>query len=72
MKLTILHITDLHAKTRITFEEQKIKISSSLVESDQHSNDVLLLFSGDLTFSGAEEQYRVVDSFIKGIEKSIV
>ena len=75
MRLTILHITDLHVKSRITYEESKIDSMAEIINNDSNSEYVLLLLSGDISFSGEKEQFaiakRFIDSLFKRINKNI-
>ncbi|MBP5589456.1 MAG: metallophosphoesterase, partial [Bacteroidales bacterium] len=71
MKLTILHLTDLHVVSRITYEEKKIENIAEIIDRKANSDNVLLLFSGDISFSGEKEQFDVAMSFVdKLIEKT--
>ena len=68
MKLTILHLTDLHVDKRIMFLKEKTDSISKIINTDSFSDNVLLLFSGDLTFSGHERQFKLVEDFIQLIK----
>ena len=66
MKISIVHITDLHADRKIEYFNEKVRDIAKRI-NDLQTNEVFLLFSGDLTQSGKENQYNVVESFVNQI-----
>ena len=72
MKTIILHLTDLHLNQRITYEEEKIKSLIKIVSEDDFSQNVMILFSGDISFSGKPEQYSAFETFINAIREGLV
>ena len=61
MSIYILHISDLHAGKRIEFFNEKVsQISKKILDLD--TNEIILLFSGDLTQGGESQQYSLVSS----------
>lgn len=75
MKLTILHLTDLHVKDRITYFEKKIDSISRIINNDHVTDNFLVLFSGDLSFSGEKEQFahlkELIDELNRRIKKQV-
>ena len=67
MKISILHITDLHADRKIEYFNEKVRDIAKRINALE-TNEVLLLFSGDLTQGGKQSQYSVVNSFINQIK----
>ena len=67
MKLIVLHITDLHVGQRITYFDEKITSISNIINNDSFSNNVLIVLSGDISYSGKSEQYELARSFINEI-----
>ncbi len=71
MKLIVLHITDLHLYRRLTFLDEKIDSIKNIVNNDDFSNNVLILFTGDAVQSGLKEDYEVFSNFINEIKAKI-
>lgn len=69
MGISIIHISDLHVDKTIDFFNEKIREISKKI-ADLSSNEVLILFSGDLTKSGQSSQFNYASSFIKQIKAS--
>ena len=67
MKILFLHLSDLHIKNNDAYNEFQIK---KLVDSLQVAtpfDKLIIIFSGDIAFSGIKEQYDVADKIINKI-----
>lgn len=71
MSLSILHFSDIHLKnsdnkimTRL--DELKRACASAL----PYGNDTVILISGDIAFSGKEDEYNIASALIKSISVS--
>ena len=72
MKLLFLHISDIHFKNNsdALYEINIPAISSSLSEIGDF-NEVVLIFSGDIAFSGDTNQYSLAEQFINKLKLHI-
>ena len=64
MSFAVIHITDLHIDSCIDDEELKIKSISSIVSRIKKGDEILLLFTGDISWSGKTHQYDAAKAFI--------
>lgn len=71
MKTMIIHITDLHASSVISYREEKIKSMVDIIKTTNDINSVLMLFSGDIANKGKNNEYELALSFLKEIELKV-
>ncbi len=68
MKLLLVHLSDIHIRTG---EESVLRRGEAIVSAiqnlDYEVESVLLVVSGDLAFSGSEEQYTAVWALLKEV-----
>lgn len=70
MKLKIIQISDLHFHENTKISSQKIiGIRSVIFDSLQDNDFTLLVFSGDIAYSGNKDQYDVFRDFISRLTK---
>lgn len=58
MKIAIIHLSDFHIKTSDIFKLQKIDGISSALNTIGKVDDYIIVFSGDLAFSGNPNEYK--------------
>lgn len=71
MDFIVIHITDLHIDRYIDDEEAKIKSIASVVSRTKKVENVLILFTGDISYSGESYQYEAAKKFIDKLKKSL-
>lgn len=72
MKLLVLHLSDMHFKDTDNFGADNIKaMVSALRESTKGIEHLLIIISGDLSFSGKESENIQVDIFFNNLKKAI-
>lgn len=71
MKITILHLTDLHINNRIVYEKEKIDSLVNILANDHFSKNILILVSGDISYSGKREQFDIAENFLTQIKSSL-
>lgn len=68
MSVVILHLSDIHIKTpRDPILERTQNIAASTFSSLPNAECVFLVVSGDIAFSGSDEQYSLANDFFKEI-----
>lgn len=71
MKILILHLSDLHIKNKTYADDSVINpIVSSLAEMPSFDN-VIIVFSGDIAFSGKKDEYTYAKYFMGKMIKRI-
>ena len=72
MKLLILHLSDMHFGDGNNYSRENVKgIVNALNASMEDVQHVLIIVSGDLTFSGKQAQYKKVDKFFQNLKSGI-
>src|SRR5690625_246058 len=72
MRLGILQIGDIHLRSKKNSIFQKYQLISKAVKSDLYEVDrLILLFFGDIAYSGKEREYEHAINLIDGIRKSL-
>lgn len=71
MKILLLHLSDIHIKDSGFCEDKYIKSIVSTLTEVPKFEQVILLFSGDVAFSGKSEQYEHAKHFLGKIIKNI-
>ena len=70
--LGILHLSDIHFVSGPNPVSSKIKAIQGAVQSESHDIDELLLvISGDVAYSGKQAEYSIAIEFVSDLEKSI-
>ncbi|TYB30553.1 MAG: hypothetical protein FXF47_08645 [Candidatus Mcinerneyibacterium aminivorans] len=73
MGLTLVHLGDIHFK-----EENNYIINNSdmfsnyLINEIDQPKKVLFLITGDISFSGKEEEYEIAHKYFKNVEKKLI
>lgn len=77
-KLLMIHLSDLHIVDNNSFCDERKKAINEIIHKEIINNsieEVILLFTGDMTWSGKKDQfdivYRYVDSVIKNIKLAL-
>ena len=69
MKLLILHLSDMHFIKSNSYSEANVDaIVSALQENVRDIKDIIIIISGDLTFSGFKAQYDDTEKFILSLK----
>lgn len=72
MGLSIIHFSDIHIKGENDFIYKQIeKLKKACVSDLTRNNDVVLLISGDIAFSGKLEEYKVAKQIIEDVSQYI-
>lgn len=73
MRIAILHLSDFHIKETDLFLDSKINAIVSSLNVLNDIDDYIIVFSGDLAFSGKKEQYlkarQILNKIITGIKE---
>ena len=73
MKIAIIHLSDFHVKDSDRFVEQKIDSVVSALTPLEKIDDHVVIFSGDLSFSGQINQFKksrhILSRIIKGLKQ---
>ncbi|MCH5172032.1 MAG: metallophosphoesterase [Erysipelotrichales bacterium] len=69
MKILFLHLSDLHMNDVNTFTEFKINKMKDAINSVEKFDEAVVLFSGDVSFSGKKDQYCCVQKILSNLEK---
>lgn len=70
MKLLILHLCDLHCKEEVDIDQDKINSLLSVVGYAQRACDIILVIvSGDISFSGKKREYEIASSVFQKLIK---
>jgi 3',5'-cyclic AMP phosphodiesterase CpdA len=57
MKLFVLHLSDIHFETEDDYNEDNVNGIVNALKLDQGIEAVLVIVSGDITYSGYRRQY---------------
>ena len=71
MKILLLHLSDIHIKDASFCDDKYIHSIISALSEVPKFEQVILLFSGDIAFSGKREQYEHAKHFLGKIIKNI-
>ena len=71
MKILFLHLSDLHIESRAALSTINIDKILDALRMYGTFDEMFLIFSGDIAFSGVNEQYAVASSFITRIFREI-
>lgn len=72
MGLSIIHFSDIHIKGENDFIYKQIeKLKKACVSDLTRNNDVVILISGDIAFSGKLEEYKVAKKIIEDVAQYI-
>lgn len=72
MKVVLLHLSDIHIKgDSDPILEEHLSIARTLYSQLDNDTHVIILISGDIAFSGTEEQYNLASTFLKKIESHV-
>lgn len=67
MRVTILHLTDLHFTSNTDIKEKIQPLVNLLSNEAQSINYLYIILSGDLAYSGKKEEYETFNKFISPI-----
>lgn len=69
MKIMILHLSDMHFGDEVSFSEENVQgIVNALNRLSYRIKNVLVIISGDLSYSGKKKQYDQAKLFIDSLE----
>lgn len=72
-QLLIVHLTDAHIKNETSIGRLRLeKIAHSIGPLIENDMAVLVVFSGDIAFSGRSEEYRLAAETIEKMSASII
>ena len=71
MKLFILHLSDIHFEKESDYEESNICGIVNALKLDKSIEAILVIVSGDITFSGYKRQYSTGWKFFKALRDKI-
>jgi len=72
MRLVILHLSDIHIKNETDqILTQDLPIAKTLYKHISNNDQVVVLISGDIAFSGQRKQYDLATTFLENIKKHI-
>lgn len=72
MKIGILHLTDAHIKSSSDWIIDKYStIASAIKNIYEDCNRIYIVFTGDIAYSGSEEEYQFASKFLNGIRSLI-
>lgn len=72
MKLLVMHLSDIHIRDRSdAIFAKKDRMMKAILSEAVGINEAFVVISGDIAFSGAEEEYTVATELLDGIEKDI-
>lgn len=71
MKLFILHLSDIHFETEKNYSDDNVNSIVNALKIDKNVEAVLVIVSGDITFSGYKRQYSVGWKFFKNLRDKI-
>lgn len=73
MKIVLLHLSDLHFKSKGNFRALHLRaIVSAMQQSIQDVEHVIVVVTGDLTFAGKSSHARQVSTFLDALRKEII
>lgn len=73
MNIMILHLSDMHFNSNNNFSSSNISaITNALREHIEGIDNILIIISGDLPFSGKCEEYKQVCLFLNKLGEDIV
>jgi predicted MPP superfamily phosphohydrolase len=64
MKILFLHLTDIHCKDGSDLNNHKLEQMITSLNSLGDIDECILVISGDLAYSGAINEYKIVQKFI--------
>ena len=71
-ELAILHLSDMHFQNTNSYYPDTVRyIVNALHDNVIGIANLLMLITGDLAYSGSEEQYRDVDGFLEALVSTI-
>ncbi|WP_295760599.1 metallophosphoesterase [Undibacterium sp.] len=72
MKLSVLHLSDIHFKsTADSVFNLSEKIATAIFSIARDSDACLLAVTGDIAFSGHENEYKIAKEFLENISKTL-
>lgn len=71
MKLLILQLSDIHFKSSTDLIDRFSKITPLLSAYHYEYDNILLLITGDITYSGKANEYEIADVHLKGLVDEI-
>lgn len=72
MKVGILHFTDLHMKSASNWIVDKYSnIVSAIKDTYEDCDRIYIVFTGDIAFSGIEEEYDIASKFLNSIRSLV-
>lgn len=74
MGTTLLHLSDIHLKNSHSeiIDDLSRRIAYACSSSIDQYDDVIVLVSGDLVYSGKKEEYELFNTFLENIENSLL
>lgn len=72
MKILLLHISDIHLKTRAdAVLSQARAISATAILRTHSAEAVFVVVSGDIAYSGSREQYEIASAFFEDLRSAL-
>ncbi|HSY64957.1 MAG TPA: metallophosphoesterase [Terriglobales bacterium] len=72
MKIGLVHLSDLHVKTAADVLRDRIGLIGAAVRAQAPANvDLIVLFSGDVAYSGQSAEYLLADGFFHDLKDTL-
>jgi 3',5'-cyclic AMP phosphodiesterase CpdA len=71
MNLVLLHLSDLHL-TKYTNSKAPTAVSACFRELTSPPTDIIIVITGDVTYSGRPEEYSLATTFLKELKAGIL
>ena len=72
MKILLLHLSDIHFKTRTdTVLSQVQSIAATAILRIHSAATVFVVVSGDIAYSGSREQYEIASAFFRDLHSAL-
>lgn len=71
MKLLVIHLSDVHFENKNSYSPQHMNAIAKIAKQNQGIKTALIVFSGDIAYSGKAEQYNTSYHFLKSLRNNL-